>query len=87
MLIAVLFTLLGFAFAISLGLLGAWSADRDPKGLNVRAEASMQARVLGTLPPPYRLKTGGSENIPEGGWLCFPSEHDSSERPLRVLVV
>ena len=27
MLIAVLFTLLGFAFAISLGLLGAWSAD------------------------------------------------------------
>ena len=49
--------------------LGAWSSDRDPRGLNVRAEASVQARVLGTLPPPYPLKTGGSENTPEGGWL------------------
>ena len=25
--------------------------------------------MLGTLPPPYRLKMGGSENTPEGGWL------------------
>ena len=49
--------------------LGAWSDDRDPKGLNVRAEPSAKARVLGTLPPPYRLKMGGSENTPEGGWL------------------
>ena len=49
--------------------LGAWSEDRDPKGLNVRAEPSVKARVLGTLPPPYRLKMGGSENTPEGGWL------------------
>ena len=49
--------------------LGAWSADKDPRGLNVRAEASVQARVLGTLPPPYRLKTGGSENVPDSGWL------------------
>jgi len=49
--------------------LRAWSDDRDPKGLNVRAEPSAKARVLGTLPPPYRLKTGGSENTPEGGWL------------------
>jgi hypothetical protein len=48
---------------------GAWSWDRDPKGLNVRAEPSVKSRVLGTLPPPYRLKTGGSENVPEGGWL------------------
>jgi len=48
---------------------GAWSEDRDPKGLNVRAEPSVKSRVLGTLPPPYRLKTGGSENTPEGGWL------------------
>lgn len=49
--------------------LGAWSEDRDPKGLNMRAEPSVKARVLGTLPPPYRLKMGGRENTPEGGWL------------------
>lgn len=49
--------------------LGAWSEDKDLKGLNVRAEPSVKARVLGTLLPPYRLKTGGSENTPEGGWL------------------
>ena len=49
--------------------LGAWSIDKDPAGLNVRAEPSTTARVLGTLPPPYRLKLGGAENTPEGGWL------------------
>ncbi|MBR0825980.1 SH3 domain-containing protein [Bradyrhizobium manausense] len=49
--------------------LGAWSVDKDPKGLNVRAGPSVTARVLGTLPPPYHLKMGGAENTPEGGWL------------------
>jgi hypothetical protein len=49
--------------------LGAWSEDRDPGGLNVRAEPSVKARIVGTLPPPYRLKLGGSENTPDGGWL------------------
>lgn len=49
--------------------LGAWSIDKDPHGLNVRAEPSTTARVLGTLPPPYRLKMGGAENTPDGGWL------------------
>ena len=29
----------------------------------------MKVRVLGTLPPPYRLKMGGSENTPDSGWL------------------
>jgi hypothetical protein len=49
--------------------LGAWSIDKDPNGLNVRAEPSVKAHVLGILPPPYRLKLGGAENTPEGGWL------------------
>ena len=49
--------------------LGAWSIDKDPAGLNVRAEPGVKARVLGTLPPPYRLKMGGAENTPDGGWL------------------
>jgi len=49
--------------------LGAWSIDKDPNGLNVRAEPSVKARVLGTLPPPYKLKLGGAENTPDGGWL------------------
>lgn len=49
--------------------LGAWSEDKDPKGLNVRAEPSVKARILGTLPPPYHLKASGRENTPQGGWL------------------
>lgn len=49
--------------------LGAWSIDKDPSGLNVRAAPSLKARVLGTLPPPYRLELGGAENTPEAGWL------------------
>jgi hypothetical protein len=49
--------------------LRAWSADPDPKGLNVRGGPSAKSPVVGPLPPPYRLKTGGSENTPDGGWL------------------
>lgn len=49
--------------------LHAWSTDRDPKGLNVRAEPSTKARILGTLPPPWRFKARGTENAPESGWL------------------
>lgn len=48
--------------------LHAWSTDRDPKGLNVRAAPSATARILGTLPPPYVFKAKG-DNVPEGGWL------------------
>ena len=46
-----------------------WSIDKDPAGLNVRAEPSTSAAILGKLPPPYKLKLGGAENTPEGGWL------------------
>jgi hypothetical protein len=50
--------------------LGAWSIDRDPKGLNVRAAPSTRARILGTLPPPFHFRARNrSENTPEGGWL------------------
>jgi hypothetical protein len=45
-----------------------WSTDRDPNGLNVRAGPSTKAKVLGTLPPPYKFKSKG-ENAPDGGWL------------------
>jgi hypothetical protein len=48
--------------------LRAWSTDTDKAGLNVRAEPSIQARVLGTLPPPFRFKTE-SENAPDGGYF------------------
>jgi hypothetical protein len=49
---------------------GAWSEDKDPKGLNVRAEPSAQSKVLGTLPPPFKFKAKNkSENAPDGGWL------------------
>jgi len=47
--------------------LRAWSEDKDPKGLNVRAEPSAASRILGTLPPPYRIK--GHDNSPQDGWL------------------
>jgi len=49
--------------------LGAWSEDKDPVGLNVRDAPTVKARVLGKLPSPYRLKMGGAENTPDGGWL------------------
>ena len=32
--------------------IGAWSNDKDPKGLNVRAEPNAKAKILGIVPPP-----------------------------------
>jgi hypothetical protein len=49
--------------------LGAWSDDKDPAGLNVRAEPRANAKVLGKLPPPFKFKARNkSENTPDGGW-------------------
>lgn len=63
-----------------------WAVDRDPRGLNVRAAPSAQARVLGTLPP---LSTG--EDRPDfgvlfritasrGGWLRIEGAQDDPSR-------
>lgn len=50
--------------------MGVWSEDKDPKGLNVRAEPNAQSKVFGTIPPPFKFKAKNkSENTPEGGWL------------------
>jgi len=35
--------------------LGAWSNDTDPKGLNVRAEPSADAAILGVVPPAHKF--------------------------------
>jgi hypothetical protein len=47
--------------------LGAYSIDRDPKGLNVRAEPSVKAPVLGTLPPPFKVRMSDADG-PKDGW-------------------
>ena len=41
----------GSVWAIGCNFSG-WSGDLDPHGLNVRAEPSPTARIVGTLPPP-----------------------------------
>jgi hypothetical protein len=43
----------------------AWSEDKDPKGLNVRAEPGVKTKIFGTLPPPYNFK---KSNAPDSGW-------------------
>ena len=45
---------------------GAYSIDRDPKGLNVRAEPSVKARVLGTLPPPFKVRRSDADEPDDG---------------------
>ena len=49
--------------------LHAWSIDKDPKGLNVRAEPSVKARILGTLPPPLRFKGRSEAVVQPYSWL------------------
>ena len=56
---------------------GAYSIDKDRNGLNVRAEPSAQAHILGTLPPPYSFKAKGN-NVPEAAGA--PSFSSSASR-------
>ena len=46
--------------------LGVYSSERDPKGLNVRAEPSVKARVLGTLPPPFKIRRSDADQPDDG---------------------
>lgn len=34
----------------------AWSTDKDPKGLNVRAGPGAGSAIIGTVPPPYKVE-------------------------------
>ncbi len=52
---------------------GGWSGDDDPKGLNVRAGPSVDAEILGVLPPP-RTPEGEDPNITK-----FATEFDIVE--------
>jgi hypothetical protein len=45
--------------------LGAWSNDTDPKGLNVRAAPDAKARVLGIVPPLWKMPKGREVFGPE----------------------
>jgi hypothetical protein len=41
---------------------GAWSSDTDPAGLNVRSGPSVNAAILGTLPPPESSEVSGADS-------------------------
>jgi hypothetical protein len=65
--------------------LAGWSADADPKGLNVRAAPSADSRVVGVLPPPAPLEPGGPDlavsfeiTAGQGGWLRIRNAVDES---------
>ena len=64
----------------------AWSADRDPKGLNVRAEPSAQAKVLGQLAPPMKDPDLGETLAKEvsiigyrSGWFLIDTRIEADE--------
>jgi hypothetical protein len=63
-----------------------WAVDRDPRGLNVRAAPSAQARVLGTLPPLSVDEDRADFGIPfritasRAGWLRIEGAHDDPAR-------
>ena len=51
--------------------LGAYSIDTDRNGLNVRAEPSTKARVLGTIPPRYKFRSKSEAAPPQGYYTEF----------------
>ena len=59
--------------------LGVYSSERDPKGLNVRAEPSVKARVLGTLPPPFKIRRSDADQ-PDAK---PPDKECEPDRPLK----
>lgn len=64
---------------------GAYVTETDPKGLNVRAAADKNAKVLGTIPPAV-LEVDGTYLVkPEvqvlgskNGWIKIKGAHDNS---------
>ena len=63
-----------------------WSSDPDPRDLNVRAEPSATARIVGTLPPPedqedIEVDFGPTFEVVESrnGWFRIENAHRWSE--------
>lgn len=59
---------------VSACAISAWSSDREPAGLNVRAGPAADARVIGLLPPPieaegYEFATEVSITGSKDGWF------------------
>lgn len=66
--------------------LSAYSVDKDPKGLNVRSEASGKSEIIGQLPPPMKDPDVGETLAKEftiigykSGWFLIDTNIDRDE--------